>query len=248
MSKKNDLDRIAQTRDLLKTLTPQEDLLLRMRFGLGHTLEEIAHSANLTREQIRRIESKALRKLRHPSRAPKLNPGLDEAGEIVEAILPLAGEDGTAGSLLILPLVTPELVDAIKADPDLLRRVDGRSFERILAELLERQGYQVELQRGTKDGGIDIFALMRQGPLGPHRYLVQAKRWTRPVGVAPVRELMFLHADHKVTKSCLATTSRFTNGAWRLADDYRWQLELRDFESLQEWIAKALHGQTPRGM
>jgi HJR/Mrr/RecB family endonuclease len=237
-----------QTRELLKTLTPQEELVLRMRFGLGHTLEEIARSSNVTREQVRHIESKALRKLRHPSRARKLFPGLDEAGEIVEATLPLVGEESTEGSFLVLPLVTPELLNAIKRDPELLRTVDGRSFERILAELLERQGYQVELQRGTKDGGIDIFALMRQGPLGPHRYLVQAKRWTRPVGVAPVRELMFLHADHKVTKSCLATTSRFTNGAWRLADDYRWQLELRDFESLQEWIEKALHGQIPRGM
>jgi restriction system protein len=159
-----------------------------------------------------------------------------------ERLAGFAEEGSTEGSFLILPLVTPELLDAIKTDPELLRTVDGRSFERILAELLERQGYQVELQRGTKDGGIDIFALLRTGPMGPHRYLVQAKRWTNAVGVAPVRELMFLHSRHHVTKSCLVTTSRFTKGAWKLAEDYRWQLELRDFESLQEWIAKALHG------
>jgi restriction endonuclease Mrr len=231
-----------QTRKALKTLTPREELVLKMRYGganeTEHRVTEIARSFNVTPERIRQIESKALRKLRHPSRARRLRSFLpSETENIVETALPPVGDEESFGSLVILPVVTPELMAAINAHPELLRTLDGRMFERILAELLEQQGYVVELQRGTKDGGIDIFALMREGPLGPHRYLVQAKRWSNPVGLAPVRELMFLHNHHRVTKSCLVTTSRFTRGAWELAGEYQWQLELRDYERLREWVA-----------
>ena len=70
-----------QTGRVLKSLTPREELVLRMRFGVGdgseHTLEEVGRSFNVTRERIRQIESKALRKLRHPSRAAQLRPFLD---------------------------------------------------------------------------------------------------------------------------------------------------------------------------
>ncbi|WCR57764.1 RNA polymerase sigma factor RpoD [Wolbachia endosymbiont of Ctenocephalides felis wCfeJ] len=65
------------TTNVLATLTPKEERILRMRFGLGkdgkeHTLEEVGRIFNVTRERIRQIEAKALRKLKHPSRARKL--------------------------------------------------------------------------------------------------------------------------------------------------------------------------------
>jgi RNA polymerase primary sigma factor len=70
-----------QTRKVLKSLTPREEQVLKMRFGVGdgseHTLEEVGRSFNVTRERIRQIESKALRKLRHPSRSKKLRPFLE---------------------------------------------------------------------------------------------------------------------------------------------------------------------------
>jgi len=65
-----------QTRSVLRTLTPREEKVLRMRFGIGekadHTLEEVGRDFSVTRERIRQIEAKALRKLRHPSRSKKL--------------------------------------------------------------------------------------------------------------------------------------------------------------------------------
>ena len=65
-----------QTQRALATLTPREEKVLRMRFGIGersdHTLEEVGQSFDVTRERIRQIEAKALRKLRHPSRSKKL--------------------------------------------------------------------------------------------------------------------------------------------------------------------------------
>lgn len=70
------LNLIEQTRRVLSTLTPREERVLRMRFGIGeesdHTLEEVGQDFNVTRERIRQIEAKALRKLRHPSRSDKL--------------------------------------------------------------------------------------------------------------------------------------------------------------------------------
>ena len=64
------------TTRVLATLTPREERVLRMRFGIGmntdHTLEEVGKQFSVTRERIRQIEAKALRKLRHPSRSKKL--------------------------------------------------------------------------------------------------------------------------------------------------------------------------------
>ena len=69
------------TTRVLATLTPREERVLRMRFGIGmntdHTLEEVGQQFNVTRERIRQIEAKALRKLKHPSRSRKLRSFLD---------------------------------------------------------------------------------------------------------------------------------------------------------------------------
>lgn len=70
-----------QTRKVLATLTPREEKVLRMRFGIGeksdHTLEEVGKDFTVTRERIRQIEAKALRKLRHPTRSRKLKAFLE---------------------------------------------------------------------------------------------------------------------------------------------------------------------------
>lgn len=70
-----------QLNEVLKTLTPRESKVLSLRFGLedGHprTLEEVGSQFGVTRERIRQIEAKALRKLRHPSRSKKLRDFLD---------------------------------------------------------------------------------------------------------------------------------------------------------------------------
>ncbi len=71
-----------QTRRVLSTLTPREEKVLRMRFGIGeksdHTLEEVGQNFDVTRERIRQIEAKALRKLRHPSRSKRLKGFVDK--------------------------------------------------------------------------------------------------------------------------------------------------------------------------
>ena len=69
------------TTTILSTLTPREERVLRMRFGIGmssdHTLEEVGQQFSVTRERIRQIEAKALRKLKHPIRSKKLKSFMD---------------------------------------------------------------------------------------------------------------------------------------------------------------------------
>ena len=71
-----------QTAQVLRTLNPREEKIIRMRFGLEdgseHTLEEVGQSFQVTRERIRQIEAKALRKLRHPTRSRKLRAFMDK--------------------------------------------------------------------------------------------------------------------------------------------------------------------------
>ena len=80
------------TAEVLKTLTPREEQIVRMRFGIGEdpkrTLEEVGRSFNVTRERIRQIEATAMRKLRDPSRADRLETLLD--GEAIYFIMPPA--------------------------------------------------------------------------------------------------------------------------------------------------------------
>ncbi|MGH9542595.1 MAG: sigma-70 family RNA polymerase sigma factor, partial [Terriglobales bacterium] len=74
-----------QTSQVLKTLTPREEKVIKMRFGLDdgseHTLEEVGQSFAVTRERIRQIEAKALRKLRHPSRSRRLRAFVEGMAE-----------------------------------------------------------------------------------------------------------------------------------------------------------------------
>ena len=73
------------TTRILSTLTPREERVLRMRFGIGvntdHTLEEVGQQFNVTRERIRQIEAKALRKLKHPTRSKKMMSFLNGSGQ-----------------------------------------------------------------------------------------------------------------------------------------------------------------------
>jgi RNA polymerase sigma factor (sigma-70 family) len=77
-----DTDCAQQIQDILDSLTPREAKILRLRFGIGmikdHTLEEVAKMFDVTRERIRQIEAKALRKMRHPSRASRLQQLLSD--------------------------------------------------------------------------------------------------------------------------------------------------------------------------
>lgn len=248
--------------DVVVTLAPNSEAVLTLRelsdvlsagqkkvlalLASGFYPNEISRELNLTPRAVAKtihgirqeIERKSPSRSSARSGSRRLDVGRTEIEQVNDNERIIDRHPGA--SIVTLDLVDPSLLKALHAHPQLLKILDSRVFEKLLAEILSMLGYEVELQQGTKDGGVDIFAIKHCGILGPHRYLLQAKRWEAPVGVEPVRELLFLHSYHKITKSCLATTSRFTRGAWQLASEYKWHLELRDYERLQEWVDLAL--------
>jgi hypothetical protein len=139
-------------------------------------------------------------------------------------------------SSIYLPEFDTKLYSSIISHPQLMHNITWREFEYLLAKILASFEYEIELQKGTKDGGIDIIAIKKSDIMGPHKYLIQAKKWKNKVGVEPVQRLAFLQNEHDVSKACLATTSTFTKGAWELARMHPWTLELKDYNGLLDWI------------
>lgn len=129
-----------------------------------------------------------------------------------------------------------KIYELIKKNPELLKSLDWRVFEEMLADILERFSMRVELTRATKDGGIDIIAIKEDGHYGLNKYILQAKRYKNAVQVDPVRSLLYLKQNLHFTKACLATTSTFTRGAWQLANQHKWELSLKDHTGILDWI------------
>ncbi|WP_312419377.1 restriction endonuclease [Epilithonimonas sp.] len=155
--------------------------------------------------------------------------------KLIQNIL-LANEKEKKYSLQEIDL---QIYKELLSNEELAKSINWRNFELVLAKILEKFEFDVEVLKGSKDGGIDVIALKKSSSFGNERYLIQAKKWTNKVGVEPVRQLLWAHNEYKVTKSCLITTSKFTKGAWELADKYKWQIELKDYEKLNEWINEA---------
>jgi hypothetical protein len=137
-------------------------------------------------------------------------------------------------------LITPELYLNIINRPELLENLHWRQFEKLIADILESNGYEIDLMQGTKDGGIDVIAFQESYHFGKHKYLLQAKRYKNKIGVDIIREVLFCHDHYGATKSCLATTSNFTKGARDLATEerYKWNLELKNHDAIYKWVTE----------
>lgn len=122
----------------------------------------------------------------------------------------------------------------------LLSELDWRSFEKLIGELLEREGYQVEVTRGSKDGGVDVIASIQDPNIGLIRSIWQAKKYSlsNKVGLAEVRELSGLVARPNVTKGIVVTTSHLTRGAleWIKKDTYK--LSVKDKDEVEAWVMR----------
>lgn len=124
----------------------------------------------------------------------------------------------------------------------LLSELEWRSFERLIGDLLEREGWRVEITRGSKDGGIDIIANLNDTAIGSIRTLWQAKRYgpTHKVRLTEVRELSGLISLERATKGVIVTTSHLTRGAldWIKKDTYR--LASLDGPEVEAWVKRHL--------
>jgi hypothetical protein len=156
---------------------------------------------------------------------------LHKAGEIPGEIAELVRTD--------LLLVNEELISYLAKHPEMMYDVSPRKFEELVAELLYRMGYDVELTPYSKDGGYDILAIWR-GEVGSLLTLVECKRYRldRPVGVEHVRNLIGVWDSVRASHAMIATTSSFTSGARDLERKYKWQLSLHDYGTLHSWLQK----------
>lgn len=132
-----------------------------------------------------------------------------------------------------------EILERLKQDPEFAWQLPPRKFEEIVADILDHQGYDIELTPASGDGGFDIYAAKKEG-LGRFLYLVECKRYKPPnkVGVEVVRSLHGVVQKSQATAGAVVSTSFFTKGAKEFQQDLSHRMHLHDFLVLQSWISK----------
>jgi len=134
-------------------------------------------------------------------------------------------------------IATDALIDRLRKYPRDLYRLLPRSFEELVAALLEDMGWEVNLTKQTRDGGRDILAYLNSD-LGRLLCLIEAKRYNpqRPVGVELVRNLYGTLCDEQANSALLVTTSYFTADAREFQKRHVYQIGLRDYHDVVTWI------------
>lgn len=130
-----------------------------------------------------------------------------------------------------------DLITDLARNPDRLHNLDSRRFEELVAELLSRDGMNVELTPRSKDGGRDVLAYCTT-PVGEHLFYVECKRYSpdNPVDIRIVRELFGVVEAERATAGMIVTTSRFTSGALQFRESVRHRMTLKDYERLWKWL------------
>ena len=128
--------------------------------------------------------------------------------------------------------------------PGGLDELHWRQFEKLIAELLEADGYAVELMRGTKDGGVDVIAVKDHGPLGLFKTLWQAKKKNpgNKVGLSVVRELADTRNEFGASKAFIVTSTYLTRDAIQRIQRDCYRLGKLDRDDLNKWISQVLYG------
>lgn len=131
------------------------------------------------------------------------------------------------------------LVENLRRQPEDIYSLTPRKFEELLAELLADMGWDVELTQQTRDGGKDILAYLNTD-LGRLLCLVEAKHYRkdRKIGVDLVRTLYGTLCDERANSAMLITSSSFTSGAKEFQQRHEYQLGLRDYGDIVNWIMK----------
>jgi DNA-binding CsgD family transcriptional regulator len=185
----------------LLTLSPREERVLRMRLGLTlneeyHTQQEIADHFGVSRYRIRQIESNALRKLRHPSRASALKAFLESPETELRRFL--AQRSSSQRLIELVPVIEkikrlePSLIAHLQQHNDDLLKINPILFEHLFAEFLAEQGFDdVRLVGRNARTSADIFAAkFIPGPDIPMRVFVEVKRWKDTIGIEVINQVL----------------------------------------------------------
>jgi|GEM_PF-2131781 restriction system protein len=130
------------------------------------------------------------------------------------------------------------IITDIYNDNSVLLKVEPRTFEEVIAEILASQGFKVELTKQTRDNGYDILAIKDIKHQSPLKYLVECKRYTdRKVGVEIIRSFKDVINTEKANKGIIVTTSYFTSEARKKQKEIPYILDFRDKDDLMQWIS-----------
>jgi len=132
------------------------------------------------------------------------------------------------------------VIQHLAANPEKMMGMPSRRFEELVAELLVRDGMDVELTKKTRDGGRDILA-RADTSIGRHLFLVECKRYAadNPVGVRFVRALYGVVMLEGASAGAIVTTSRFTKGAADFQKEREHQLALEDYDKVVAWLKRS---------
>ena len=137
---------------------------------------------------------------------------------------------------IIIP-AQEKLINLAKNNPSILYSITPRAFEELVAEIFDRQGFDVELTKATRDGGKDIVAI--QSSMGIKlKYIVECKRYARDnkVTLDIVQRLYGVKMAENANKAILVTTSSYTKDANKFASQHCWDLSLKDKGDLLSWL------------
>jgi len=136
--------------------------------------------------------------------------------------------------------INDELIAYLAAHPEKMRELSPRKFEELVADMWRNQGFDVTLTPSTRDGGMDVIAVQRNG-VGTMMIIVECKKYaaSNKVGVEIVRGLYGVVEQKRATRGIIATTSYFTKGVQDFRNDVPFRIGLADFDDLkneiQEW-------------
>lgn len=135
--------------------------------------------------------------------------------------------------------IDEELKKYFNKHPEKMYDLSPRKFEELVASILEDFGFRVELTKSTRDGGSDIIASIRND-ISRFLLLVECKKYSQDnkVGVGIIRSVAGVHFLKQPSKSIIVTTSFFTEPAKKEADLFKEQLELKDYNSIKQWLKK----------
>jgi len=218
---------------LLKDLTPwskvttrSERLLLVLFYYEGFSYKEIGATLDLSESTVRKI---------HLNLLDLSYPHLKDLSEVIYPFSP----DVNKSHIVQIREFNNELITFLAEHPNYLYNFSPRDFERLIAHILEKLGFNVKLTAPTKDGGCDIIAFSVNDLGIQSKYIVECKRYRPdcPVGVRLVRSLYGIKDSNQAQHAILATTSYFTRDAIAFAKTPSvLGLNLKDVNDISEWL------------
>lgn len=185
----------------LLTLSPREEKVIRMRLGLTlkekyHTQQNVADYLGVSRYRIRQIESKALRKLRHPSRSRGLKVLLESPeAELRKFLAQRSSPQRLAELVPVIEKVKqlePSVIAHLQRHNDDLVKINPILFEHLFAEFLAAQGFDdVRLVGRNAKTSADIYAAKCfLNPQIPIKFFVEVKRWKNSIGIEVINQVL----------------------------------------------------------